>query len=202
MATTTKPPQLYMLIDVTTVEATKILQVCPHHSAQLWGKIYQAQGKKVLAPPLLRRGFSVLERLPLQYLVWNTTNEKPSDDYGDNIARCLKVIESYPVDDTTAASLEREVSRLYPDGYTSVAQTANKQKAAPNEHAEPRKEGATKAVWQHASAVFAEMGVSFAEVDWKVFRPKLFAACQAAGINDGTTGVQYGKWKAAELAKK
>ena len=47
----------YMIIDVTTPAAIKVLRVAEMPHCQLWGRLYQAEGKKVIAPPVEGRGF-------------------------------------------------------------------------------------------------------------------------------------------------
>lgn len=58
----------------------------------------------------------------------------------------------------------------------------------------PPKSGATKRVWEIADAYFAKMGVA----DLKLMRKAVIAAAEAEGINSGTAGTQFGKWKATK----
>ena len=73
----------YMLIDVTTVEATRVLLVATLRQVQLHGRLAQAQGKKVIAPPLEGRGLAKLEKLPLQYLYWSVCQKTPPEEYSE-----------------------------------------------------------------------------------------------------------------------
>ena len=50
----------YMLIDVTTVETSKLLLVGTLRQVQLHGQILKADGRNVIAPPLEGRGLSRL----------------------------------------------------------------------------------------------------------------------------------------------
>ena len=185
-------PTIYMLIDITILEETKVILVAPLKSVELLGKIQQAQGKIVIAPPLEGRGFSKLEKSQLQYLYWNTCNQTPPEDYGVLVAACLEVLLKLPLDNTSIANLEKEVARLYPDGPGTEAVQPKDPNAPPSR---PRTAGATGKVWEIADRLFEENG-GLPE------RKTVLAACEADGVNAATASTQFSKWKASKLASK
>lgn len=181
---------LYMLIDVTTVEGTRVLKVAGLRAVSLLGKIYQAQGLQVIAPPMEGRSFAKLDKLPLQYLYWSVCQETPPEDYAELVKRCLAKLKTLPVDDTPLPKLEAEVARLYPDGTLAPAAQPKDPNAPPSR---PREAGATGRVWEIADGLFAQVG-------GLPDRKAVLAACEAAGINGATASTQFSKWKKAKLA--
>lgn len=191
----------YMVLDITTIEGTSVLAVAPTlRTAALFGKIQQAAGKKVVAPPVEGRGFSVLERTPLQYLYWNMCGEVPPEDYSLLIRQCLEKIETLPVLGTPLQELEAEVARLYP----GVAPTSEKREPIHSEAGQPERPKATSTtgrVWELADAAFSkhyEPSSTMANVDWKSLRGEIMTSCEASGINTATASTQYSKWKRAK----
>ena len=80
-----------MIVDVTTVEKTRVLYVNDRQSVIDYG---QAFGKdypfiQIIAPPVEGRSFSKFGLLQLQYLFWNTYHEKPSYDYATLLKNCI-----------------------------------------------------------------------------------------------------------------
>ncbi len=180
----------YMLINVTTPETTSILAVAELQAIQLLGKIHQANGLKVIAPPVEGRGFTKLEKLPLQYLYWNVCKEAPPEDYGELVGRCLQAIERLPMDETQIATLQREVARLYPEGVGVVASAEPKApRAAGEPSVRPKGTSTTGRVWEIADSLFAAAGNQFPD------RKAIIDACIAEGINQATASTQYAKWK-------
>ena len=179
----------YMLIDATVLEETKVISVAPFKAIGLLGKIQQAKGRIVMAPPLEGRGFSKLEKTQLQYLYWNTCNQTPPEDYGELVTACLEVLTKLPLDDTPIASLEKEVARLYPDGPGAVAAQPKDPNKPPSR---PRAAGATGKVWEIADQLF-ESNNGMPE------RKAVLAACESSGINVATASTQFSKWKASKL---
>lgn len=104
----------YLVIDVTTVEETKLLNVAPVRSAELYGRIYKAQGRNVIAPPLEGKGLSRLDQMQLSYLLWNTWQLTPPNDYGELLALVKYHAEQYPVDDTPLDSLQAYADDVCP----------------------------------------------------------------------------------------
>lgn len=200
----------YMIIDVTTPEAIKVLRVAEMTNCQLWGRLYQAEGKKVIAPPVEGRGFGKLELLQLQYLYWSLHQKTPPEDYTALVRECLSTIDAMPIDHTDTVWLQGEVDHLAPSVTTTAedgpkpAPKAPKAPKAPTTPADPN--GRPKAsstiglVWDLADTAYATVVPDgAAEPDWKAVRAELARLCSQEGINAGTMGVQYGKWKASKL---
>ena len=68
------------------------------------------------------------------------------------------------------------------------------EKAKSAEPSAPRKPGATKMVWDIADARLA----ANPGMDLKTLRKLIVAECKAQGINEGTAGTQFGKWKSSK----
>ena len=200
----------YMIIDVTTPAAIKVLRVAEMTNCQLWGRLYQAEGKKVIAPPVEGRGFGKLELLQLQYLYWSLHQKTPSEDYATLVRECLSTIDAMPLDHTDTVWLQGEVDRLAPSVTTTAedghkpAPKAPKAPKAPTTPADPngrpKASSTTGLVWDLADTAYATVVPDgAAEPDWKAVRAELARLCSQEGINAGTMGVQYGKWKASKL---
>ena len=200
----------YMIIDVTTPEAIKVLRVAEMTNCQLWGRLYQAEGKKVIAPPVEGRGFGKLELLQLQYLYWSLHQKIPPEDYAALVRECLSTIDAMPLDHTDTVWLRGEVDRLAPSVTTTAedghkpAPKAPKAPKAPTTPADPngrpKASSTTGLVWDLADTAYATVVPDgAAEPDWKAVRAELARLCSQEGINAGTMGVQYGKWKASKL---
>ena len=202
----------YMIIDVTTPEAAKVLRVAEMTNCQLWGRLYQAEGKKVVAPPVEGRGFGKLDLLQLQYLYWSLHQTTPPEDYAALVRGCLDTVDAMPLDHTDTVWLQGEVDRLAPsvtDATTAQdgakpAPKAPKAPKAPTTPADPngrpKASSTTGLVWDLADTAYATVVTDgAAEPDWKAVRAELARLCAHEGINAGTMGVQYGKWKASKL---
>ena len=199
----------YMIIDVTTPAAIKVLRVAEMTNCQLWGRLYQAEGKKVIAPPVEGRGFGKLELLQLQYLYWSLHQKTPPEDYGALVRGCLATVDAMPLDRTDTVWLQGEVDRLAPSVTTTAedgpkpAPKAPKAPKAPTTPADPngrpKASSTTGLVWDLADTAYATAVPDGAEPDWKAVRAELARLCSQEGINAGTMGVQYGKWKASKL---
>lgn len=201
----------YMIIDVTTPVAIKVLRVAERDNCVLWGKLYEAEGKKVIAPPVEGRGFSKLDVTQLQYLFWNMTQTAPPEDYTTLVRGCLETVDAIPIDRTDPVWIQSEVDRVLPDlkAVAEAQEATNKppkpQKApkAPKEPADPtgrpKPNSMTGLVWDLADQAYAATVRNGEEPDWKAVRAELAKLCANEGINAGTMGVQYGKWKASKL---
>jgi len=174
----------YMLIDTTSVEKTSVLAVAKLPAITLLGKIHQARGKAVIAPPLEGRGFAKLEALQLQYLYWNTCKEAPPEDYNQLVRQCLAKINTILEDITPLEALEREVALLYPESQPAPT------KASSGEATVPKATSTTGRVWLIADRLLATGSTD---------RKAVIAACVAEGINAATASTQYGRWKASKL---
>lgn len=203
----------YMIIDVTTPSAVRVLRVAEMPNCQLWGRIYQAEGKAVIAPPVEGRGFAKLDLLQIQYLYWSLNQKTPPDDYAVLVRECLAAIDAMPVDRTDTAWLQGEADRLQPkappqvstaqDGPTTATKPPKKTKA-PSTPADPtgrpKVTSTTGLVWDLADTAYRTVVPDgSADPDWKAVRAELARLCANEGINAGTMGVQYGKWKASKL---
>lgn len=184
---------LYMLIDVTTPEGTKILRVAPLRHVQLYGAIERANGKTVIAPPLEGRGFSKFDVQQMQYIYWNLTQQVPPNDYAELVKGCLEAASKIPLDPTPLSHLEREVARLYPDGETfgagpkeAASRIERHKREDAGVSARPKEGSSTGRVW----AIADEMSTTSAAAD----RKAVIAACEAAGINTATASTQFSKW--------
>jgi hypothetical protein len=191
---------LYMLIDVTTVEGTAVIALGTMRRIQLLGRLKQAEGKKVIAPPVEGRGFSKLDRLPLQYLYWNTVKTTPPEDYALLVKNCLEVINQMTPNDEHIPSLEYLVEQLDKGEGNPVDGTnvEAKEKAI----VRPKGTSVTGIIWTICDEVLTELFKGEVPADnegWKPLRAEAAKRCDAEGFHTGTFGVQYGKWKASKL---
>lgn len=190
----------YMLIDVTTVEGTRVMTVAHLRTVQLLGQLAQAEGRKVIAPPVEGRGLAKIERFPLQYLFWNLTQRTPPDDYGELCKQTLVAIDALPLDATSIEDLERRVAAIAPPQQESAKQENGESKPARQVSERPKGTSVTGRVWEIADECLAKTGLTAAQVsDWKPIRAAIMTACEAEGIHSATGATQYSKWKGAKL---
>lgn len=187
---------LYMLIDVTTVENTRVLRVADLERVQLHGRLYVAQGKKVIAPPLSGRGFSKLDKLPLQYLYWNTCGKEPPEDYGQLVKDCLAVIQEMTPADEPLRGLHDAA-----DGIDILHPPAKVIVQPPVVIKPPKATTTTGIIWQIAAEVLEDLYNGELPSDWKELRAEVVNRCKREGFNESTISVQYGKWKNTLLPK-
>jgi len=180
----------YMLIDITTPETAKVLKIGTLRIVQLFGKIYQAEGRTVIAPPFEGRGFSKVEKLTLQYLYWNTCGETPPDEYAELVLRCKAKLETFPVDATPEVVLEKQVAALAPP--PSEERPIEKKQKSTEPSKRPSGMTTTGLVWDIADKLFAANG------NFMPDRRKVMDACIAEEINPATAATQYSKWKKAK----
>lgn len=197
----------YMVINVTTLEGTMVLNVADLPRSVLWGRIYKAKGNQVIAPPIEGRGFSKLTLEQLQYLYWNLTQQPPSGDFGELVRLLVEVVKTIKEDDTPIATLEAEVARLCPDepaGEPKPEKKAREPRAAGEAPERPKATSTTGLVWDLADQQFGILHPSgdASTADWKIIRAGVMDACETEGINSATAATQYSKWKAAKLAAK
>lgn len=189
------PDTKYMLIDVTSLETTKVVKVAHLREVELLGRLLQANGRKTIAPPLEGRGLSALDKMQLQYLYWNTCEETPPEDYAELLQKCLIKLETLPMDQTPLATLEKECERVCPRD----AVVHQKKESAPKEPkdplARPKATSTTGLVWEIADKLYAAAGNQIPN------RKEMIAACVAEEINPATASTQFGKWKAAMTSK-
>lgn len=186
---------LYMLIDVTTVENTRVLRIGNLERMQLHGRLYTDQGKKVIAPPVAGRGFSKLDKLALQYLYWNTCGKEPPEDYGQLVQDCLTIInEMTPCDDLLKGL------HAAADGI-DILHPAVKKEPAPVVIKPPKVTTTTGVIWQIADECLDDLHNGHQPDDWKELRGEVVNRCKREGFNESTISVQYGRWKNNLLQK-
>jgi hypothetical protein len=188
--------QRYMLIDVTTPEETKLLKISDRKRTILWGHIYKAQGRKVIAPPVEGKGLSKLDQLSLSYFYWNLLGAAPPDDYAKLVENCMhKLALAVELDDATEGFLMKEIHRLGIDLENPSAKTQPTEPKPKREDngipARPKATTATGLVWQIADELSVKANGEIPD------RKELITACEAEGINPATAQVQFGKWKKA-----
>ena len=187
---------MYMLIDVTSPETTKILKIANLKCVVLWGHIYKQQGRKVIAPPVEGRGFSKLEKLNLQYLYWDLTQSNPPEDYAELIQNALKAVQAIEKAPESFDKLMSEIKRLgidLEDPTKSTEPKAPKAEKDPSALPErPKATSMTGLVWQLADEAFERAGNKLPD------RNEVIATCEKEGINPSTAAVQWSKWKKAK----
>ncbi len=190
-----KEDYLYMLIDVSSVEATRVLKVGTMRQVQLLGQLYAAEGKTMIAPPIEGRGFSKLEPLQLQYLYWNMCQLPPPDDYGKLVQDCLAVVKTITPADDHVPSLEYLVSQLTGKPYVPVEPEEEGAPAEPAPVVRPKGTSTTGIIWTICDEVVEDQGMPTDAQGWKDLRAEVVKRCHAEDFNDGTISVQYSKWK-------
>ena len=187
-----------MLIDVTTVEGTKVLRVGDLERIQLHGRSYVGQGRKVIAPPLMGRGFSKLSKDQLQYLYWNTCAAVPPEDYGQLVQDCLAVIKEMTPADEPLRGLHQiadNIDILHPPASPVAAEPV------PVVIKPPKATTTTGVIWQIAGEALEDLHDGSIPEDWKPLRAEIVNRCKREGFNESTISVQYGKWKNSLLQK-
>jgi hypothetical protein len=200
-----QPESLYMVIDVTNVETTKIRFVSNNKRAVLLGQTYvnEHPGRKVIAPPLHGRSFSKLDKLQLQYLFWNTFGEKPNEDYGILLKESLEKASKLPVDMTEFSALEflkassdKTVSAQFTETGVPKPPKAKKESAE-----KPKTLSTCGFIWEICDKA-NESSPNLLAQDRKTFRTNVMQACEKEGINPSTAAVQFGKWEKNLLGSK
>jgi hypothetical protein len=179
----------YMVIDYSSVEKTALLKVAYLRQSQLWGQLYAAEGRMVMAPVLDTRSFTKFDGGTLQYLYWNTVKHTPPDDYQLLVQKCVAAIRMVPVDETSIEELEARVAAL---GLQDEAAEPAKKKAPATPSAKPKGTSTTGRVWEIASSLV--VGKALPD------RKAVVAACEAEGINPSTASTQYGKWRHSQVS--
>ncbi len=201
----------YMLIDTTNgPHGFRIIKVATIREIQLHGRLEKAQGRSVVGPAIAGRSFAAFTLEELQYLFWNTFKATPSDDYSVLIQECLARAQALESDPTDLKELEYSCSKLeVPEGETLDGETKPAKKSrAPKEPKTPKtpkdpsgrpaSTSTTGLVWALADECHAK--VAGGMIDWKVLGKTIKDRCEKEGINKGTVGVQFGKWKKAKLS--
>lgn len=187
-------PTKYMVIDLTVVETTSVLKVTSSsQEAILWGKIYQARGRKVTSREIAGRNLSCLDTLSLQYLFWNVCQVPPPEDYSELIQVCLEAVNKLEVAETPVAALETELEALAPSESYIGGKSAQKPAKDPNAPAgRPKATTTTGIVWAICDELFVAAGNQLPD------RKAVIAKCEFEEINPATASTQYSKWKKAK----
>lgn len=183
------PPIKYMIVDVTTLEHIAVVKVAYSREAIMWGRLYKAQGRKVLGLVIAGKSFSSLGREQVQYLYWNHCRLTPPDDFGELVKLCFEEINKISVSETTVEALETELEALQPNlgSANKSAQRAPKDPSAPKP--DPKPTSTCGIIWTICNEQFAKAGNKLPD------RKTIMDLCQAEEINLATAGVQYAKWK-------
>lgn len=190
---------LYMLIDMTELEHTKVIALGNMRRVQLLGRLRAAEGKTVIAPPVEGRGLARLTKEQLQYLYWNTCQHSPPEEYAQLVQECLARINEIQPNEEHIPSLEFLVKQLeVQEGRMADGMLVDPD--APKVPNRPKGTTTTGIIWTICDEVVAELLKGAAVVDWKPIRAEAWKRCDNEGFNSGTFGVQYGKWKAAKTA--
>ena len=194
--------QLYMVLNVTTNENTKLHFVAERSKAIALGKIYQLEhpGQKVIAPPLEGRSFSKLDKLQLQWLYWNMTEITPPDEYSVLLKACLEYVKKLEPISVDLSVLQGTLAQLESVREKTIAPydaSLNSKPARPKKEkatdVAPKKTSTCGYVWNICDKHKAETP----EADDKTLRAAIMAECEHEGINKSTAAVQYGKWKSS-----
>lgn len=191
-------PILYMVVDVTDIETTKIRFVTNNERAVLLGQIYinEHPGRKCIAPIVEARSFSKLDKLALQYLFWNTFAEKPNEDYAQLLQDCLTHTLKLEVDTSEIGALQalQDLSTTNNPVTVDGVPKAPKVKKEPTANAVPKTTSTCGLVWVLCAKVYKDSGLSLED---KTLRGLVMAACEEEGVNKSTAAVQWGKWRAS-----
>ena len=186
-----KMSQIYMLIDITTVEETRVVLLGTMRQVQLHGLLLKSQGRQVVGPPLMGRGFGVLEKLNLQYLFWNHCKRTPPEDYRELAKECFTQISFMKPDATPVEELEKMAAKLIPQGEVPPAHREKKAYDPAKEYSRPKATTSTGLVWILADELMEALGTM-------PERKQVLAACEQEGINQATASTQYSKWARAK----
>jgi hypothetical protein len=195
------PTQLYMVLDVTRNEDTKLRFIAPIKEATLLGQIYALEhpDRKVIAPPMEGRSFAKLDLLQLQWLFWNTFNEKPFDDYQTLVRELLARFQKMEPNSVELASLEATKAQIESTMERSIAPgapAATRKPRAASSDGTPKKGSTCDLVWTICEQVLADCGGNMQD---PVLRPNIMVRCiEREGINKSTAAVQFSKWRASK----
>lgn len=190
-----RPPKvLYMTIDITHVKETKLRFVADLGRTGLLGRIYMAEhpGRKVITPPLERRGLAKLDLLALQYLVWNTFNETPRESYVEVSQQAFDLIKSkFEITETEIKLLESQWA-----GFESQIEDPSKPPKIPKVPKSddgtpdiPKPTSTCGIVWALGDEMYAANGNQIPD------RKSFIERCEKEGIHPATASTQYAKWK-------
>lgn len=96
-------PELYALVDLTTLEGVTFVKRAPLESVMLWGVILGTEGRQI------KRLDSITDLEQLQYLYWNTTQVAPADDLQTLKKQLAELANNLPEDTTSVEELRSRV---------------------------------------------------------------------------------------------
>ncbi len=163
-----------------------------------------------------KKGWAHYSRLDLQLIIRNH-GQTPGNlfDYSALLAQVVEIANSLPVDKRKVWELERladkrripedtrpiEKAPRYmelsaPTKGLEALQRGEEGEAPPKapSHRSPPQKGATGRVWEIADNLI-DLYMDKTNIDLKELRRKVIAACEAEGLNPGTAGTQFAKWK-------
>jgi len=211
-------PELYALVELTSLEAIAFVKRAPLEQVLLWGVIFGMDGRQT------KRLDQITSLEQLQYLYWNTTQTAPSDSLETLTAQCAELAINLPEDTTSVEDLRSQIppellkslgqnkgaSEMGQGGKEVSPKGGKKGKAAAAAGAEggeaakevkeakPKKEKdpngrpgegtSTRKVWDIADELAKKNN------DVTPTRAAVIEAATAAGVNKATAGVQYGAW--------
>jgi len=178
---------LYMLIDRTSLETTSVLKVAPIKEIIAWSKLFAAEGRTLIGPPLEGRGFAKLTAEELQYLYWNLVQQPPPENYPEMIELCLTAVQQIAPDKTPIKQLEAQVLHLEAQAIALENPDKPVPRAVSDPASRPKEGSATGKVWAIADEL--SFGTAMAT------RKAVVDLCVRKGINAATASTQYGKWK-------
>lgn len=183
---------LYMLIDTTVVEQTKVVLIGDMKHVQAHGHILMNEGKTVIGPVVAGRSFAKLSKMQLQYLYWNTCGHQPPEDYGQLVQECLAEINKIEPTKDNLASLQLIIDNKVPQHLDTKA---------PAPVVRPPTRTTTGIIWTICDEVLEDLNMGNPPKDaqgWKEIRTEAVNRCEAEGFNSSTISVQYSKWKASK----
>lgn len=97
------PPELFALVDLTTLEGVTFIKRAPLENVLLWGIILGTEGRQIKRLDLI----DDLEQL--QYLFWNTAQIAPADDLQTLKKQLAELANNLPEDTTSVEELRSRV---------------------------------------------------------------------------------------------
>lgn len=187
-----------MLIDTTDVPSTKVILVAPIKEIIEHGKLHTSYGRRVAGLVIEGRSFSKFEKEALQYMLWNTFEITPPEDFKELVNLLKEKVGAMQADATSLDVLQKQTADIPPD-YERLGITGKHLEAEPKPKrkstakpagSRPGKGTATGIVWDVCDELTTELGR-------QPERKEVIAKCEHEGINKATASTQYGKWKKA-----
>lgn len=177
----------YMLIDVSKKEDTKLLLTTDIRRVQQWGCYYKRQGRQVIGPHLSDSGFAKLDKEALQYLLWNTFEVHPPEEYEDAVATAVSLATSLEEDRTPLKVIEGMVKAARP--VIRGEDCGPPKKTAPKKPGRPKSGTLTGAVWDLCDEYTEKHG------RMPTRKEAIDYCTENGGIHEATISTQFAKWK-------